>query len=72
MKYYNRVHNELRPIDIQKKLDNVVYPLAHILHLGYDPIINENRKKSERSFPLIEKMIEENPNNIKNYLIWME
>ena len=35
-----------------------------INHLGYDPVVYEQRKKSDRSLPLIQKMLEDEPDNM--------
>jgi len=35
-----------------------------IKHLGYDPVVYARRKKSDRSLPLIQKMLEDDPNNM--------
>ncbi len=65
--YMNRVHNQLgihspNPND-PKELSLRIYHDVHLVHLGYDPIVYARRKKTERSLPLIEEMVKENPEN---------
>ena len=67
LKYRNRVHERL---DIADPESNAVVKHTsmnglHIDHFGYDPNIYKGRNKSDRSLPLIEKMLEDDPNDME-------
>ena len=62
--YQNRVHNQLMTEDPEAEMIIKLCDFLKINHLGYDPIIYEQRKKSDRSLPLIQKMIEDQPDNM--------
>ena len=65
LRYRNRVHNQLMPlVEPAPQMEMVILDSAYITHLGYDPTIYLQRKKTERSLPLIEKVIEEQPDNL--------
>ena len=64
MRYRNRVHNQLLPDDPDADMRLNLCDFLKIKHLGYDPVVYERRKKSDRSLPLIQKMIEDEPNNM--------
>jgi len=60
--YANRVHHVFGSLDPNYP-DITWHPYTdlEIVHLGYDPEVYEARKKGERSLPLIELTVEENP-----------
>jgi glycosyltransferase involved in cell wall biosynthesis len=62
--YKNRVHNQLLPDKEGVELNVNLCDFLKINHLGYDPVVYERRKKSDRSLPLIQKMIEDEPDNM--------
>ena len=62
--YRNRVHNQIALADEKVEMQLKLCDFVTIEHLGYDPVIYERRKKSARSLPLIQKMIEDEPENM--------
>ena len=62
--YKNRVHHVFGSLDPKfSQIDRHHFDGLQIMHLGYDPEVYEARKKGERSLPLIEMMVAENPND---------
>jgi glycosyltransferase involved in cell wall biosynthesis len=62
--YANRVHNLFGSLDPNYPDINIhTFDGLEIVHLGYDPQVYEARKKGERSLPLIEMMVKENPSD---------
>ena len=60
--YYGRVHNAFQSLDPEHPdVAAQYFKDAEIIHLGYDEEIYKNRKKAERSLPLILASIEDNP-----------
>lgn len=60
--YHGRVHNTFQSLDPQHpNVKAHFYHDAEIIHLGYDEEIYKNRKKAERSLPLILASLEDNP-----------
>ena len=62
--YRNRVHNQINLADDEAEMELKVCDFVSIQHLGYDPIVYEKRKKSARSLPLIQKQLEDEPDNM--------
>ncbi|MEE2903522.1 MAG: glycosyltransferase [Myxococcota bacterium] len=62
--YKNRVHHLFGSLDAKfTQIDRHHFDGLQIIHLGYDPEVYEARKKGERSLPLIEMMVAENPHD---------
>ena len=60
--YANRVHHLFGSLDPNhQEIHKHHFDGLQIVHLGYDPKVYEERKKGERSLPLIEMMVAENP-----------
>ena len=64
IRYQNRVHNQLLLADPSQEMVLKLCDFVTINHLGYDPVVYEQRKKSDRSLPLIQKMLEDEPDNM--------
>ena len=64
IRYQNRVHNQLLLADPEHEMMLKMCDFVTINHLGYDPVVYEQRKKSDRSLPLIQKMLEDEPDNM--------
>ncbi len=64
IRYQNRVHNQLLLADPSHEMLLKMCDFVTINHLGYDPVVYEQRKKSDRSLPLIQKMLEDEPDNM--------
>ena len=62
--YQNRVHNQMRLKDPEVEMNLKMCDFITINHLGYDPVVYEQRKKSDRSLPLIQKMLVDEPDNM--------
>lgn len=62
--YRNRVHNQINLMNPEAEMTLKVCDFMTIEHLGYDPVVYEARKKSARSLPLIQKMCEDEPDNM--------
>lgn len=62
--YRNRVHNQINLADPDAEMMLKLCDFVSIQHLGYDPVVYENRKKSARSLPLIQKMLIDEPDNM--------
>ena len=62
--YQNRVHNQISLAEPDTEMMLKVCDFVSIQHLGYDPVVYENRKKSARSLPLIQKMLVDDPDNM--------
>lgn len=62
--YRGRVHNAFGPlVDGAPKVATRVFGGVRVMHLGYDPELYAERKKAERSLPLIERTVAEQPDN---------
>ena len=66
LKYKNRVHNQLvaeledgteKPLNMKTNQD------IHLIHLGYDESVYARKQKTARSLPLIQAMVQDDPNN---------
>jgi tetratricopeptide (TPR) repeat protein len=64
IRYQNRVHNQLLLAEPDREMLLKMCDFVTINHLGYDPTVYEQRKKSDRSLPLIQKMLEDEPDNM--------
>ena len=64
IRYENRVHNQLALSDPGAEMKIKLCDFVKLNHLGYDPVIYARRKKSDRSLPLIQLMLQDNPNNM--------
>ena len=64
IRYQNRVHNQLLLADPTCEMVLKLCDFVTINHLGYDPVVYEQRRKSDRSLPLIQKMLEDEPDNM--------
>ena len=62
--YQNRVHNQMKLADPDVEMNLKMCDFVTINHLGYDPVVYEKRKKSDRSLPLIQKMLIDEPDNM--------
>lgn len=62
--YVGRVHNRFKSLDPAHPSVNASYiEGVEIIHLGYDPDVYKTRNKSERSLPLIEASLADDPND---------
>lgn len=62
--YRGRVHNAFGPLDDgAPRISARVFGGVQVVHLGYDPELYAERKKAERSLPLIERTVAEEPDN---------
>ncbi len=62
--YRGRVHNAFGPlIDGAPRISARIFGGVRVMHLGYDPELYAERKKAERSLPLIERTVAEEPQN---------
>jgi glycosyltransferase involved in cell wall biosynthesis len=62
--YANRVHHVFGSLDPNfPNISRHAYKDLEIVHLGYDPEVYASRKKGERSLPLIERTVKENPSD---------
>lgn len=62
--YRGRVHNAFGPlVDGAPRIAARIYAGLRVIHLGYDPQLYAERKKAERSLPLIEKTVAEAPDD---------
>ena len=60
--YVGRVHNQLRSLDpARPRIQARVCPALEVVHLGYDKRVYRDRKKAERSLPLIEASMRDEP-----------
>ena len=60
--YVGRVHNQLRSLDpAHPKIQARVFLDVHVIHYGYDKRVYRDRKKAERSLPLIEASMRDSP-----------
>ena len=64
IKYENRVHNQLSLADASAEMKIKLCDFVKINHLGYDPVVYARRKKSDRSLPLIQLMLKDDPTNM--------
>lgn len=62
--YENRVHNQLALADPGAEMKIKLCDFVQLHHLGYDPVIYARRKKSDRSLPLIQLMLQDDPTNM--------
>ena len=63
--YTGRVHNRFRSLDPEHPTVDARYSEAfEILHLGYDAEVYRQRHKSQRSLPLIEAAIADDPDDL--------
>ncbi len=63
--YGGRVHNRFGPLVEGVTVDATRYLGLEVVHLGYDPELYAQRKKAERSLPLIERHVAENPGDMQ-------
>lgn len=64
--YVGRVHNQLRALaDDGPKIQARLHDTLEVVHLGYDARIYRDRKKAERSLPLIEASMRDEPKNLR-------
>ena len=62
--YRGRVHNAFGPlVDGAPRVSARIFAGVRVMHLGYDPDLYVERKKAERSLPLIERTVAEEPDN---------
>lgn len=62
--YRGRVHNAFGAlVDGAPKVASRVFDGVRVVHLGYDPGLYAERKKAERSLPLIERTVAERPDD---------
>ena len=67
--YSGLVHNQLGPLDPADPPLNASYlEDLEIIHLGYDETVYARRRKSERSLPLIEQALREQPDDLAMHL----
>ncbi len=62
--YGGRVHNRFGPLVSGVTVEATRYLGLEVVHLGYDPQLYIERKKAERSLPLIEQTVAENPDDL--------
>ncbi len=63
--YTARVHNVFGSLDPERtEIRARPYDDLRIMHLGYDPEVYRRRRKAERSLPLIEAAVADDPNNL--------
>lgn len=63
--YTARVHNVFGSLDAKyPEIRGIPFDGLHLLHLGYDPEVYRRRKKAERSLPLIEAAVSDDPANL--------
>ncbi len=64
--YVGRVHNQLRALaDEGPKIQARLLDTLEVVHLGYDARVYRDRKKAERSLPLIEASMRDEPKNLR-------
>ena len=64
--YHGRVHNQLRAVaEDGPKILATLYDPLEVVHLGYDARIYRQRRKAERSLPLIEASMRDAPGDLR-------
>lgn len=72
LRYYGRVHNQIAPDGgLQERVNTVSRKVRiRLIHDGYDPSVWRGRQKGDRSFKLLQQMVDEEPLNPSGWFFY--